>query len=194
MSGSVARCGRTPQPVRLFAWLAVAAILIFNAATREASAQAVPTATGPGPYISVGGTLDYYKLNYGEHTVGGGSIYVDLHPHKTYGVEIEAKTFRFHQENGVRQSTLLAGPRYSIGSGRILPYVKVLAGIGRFQYPYGYATGNYFVLAPGAGVDFELNRRLKIRVLQFEYQSWPQFTYGNLHAYGISSGISVRIF
>jgi hypothetical protein len=75
-----------------------------------------------------------------------------------------------------------------------MPFVKVLAGIGHFEFPYRYATGNYFVIAPGAGVDFALNRRLKVRVVQLEYQSWPQFTYGNLHSYGISSGISVRIF
>jgi opacity protein-like surface antigen len=194
MSNSSPRLRRIPQPVRLLACLTFAAALILSCCTQAATAQAVPTATGPGPYIAVGGTIAAFKLNFGQRTVGGGSIYVDLHPHKTYGIEVEAKTFRYNQENDVRQSTLLAGPRYSIGSGRALPFVKVLAGVGRFEFPYRYATGNYFVIAPGAGLDYQLNRRLKVRVLQFEYQSWPQFTYGNLHAYGLSTGISLRVF
>ncbi|MCU1323158.1 MAG: hypothetical protein JWM43_2807 [Acidobacteriaceae bacterium] len=185
---------RGPRKQGLFALAALAAAFFFDAPAQQAKAQAVPTATGPGPYISIGGTVAAFESSYGQRVVGGASIYLDLHPHKTYGVEIEAKTFRMHQEADVRQSTLLAGPRISFGSGRLTPFAKVLVGMGRFEYPYHYATGNYFVIAPGAGVDFALNRRLKVRLLQVEYQTWPQFTFGSYNAYGVSTGLSLRIF
>jgi len=49
------------------------------------------------------------------------------------------------------------------------------------------------VMAPGAGVDYSLNRRIKIR-LQAEYQIWPKFTYGSLQPYGVSTGISYTFY
>ena len=66
---------------------------------------------------------------------------------------------------------------------------------GKFHYPYNYAEGSYFVLAPGAGLDVKIGQsRYSVRVIDFEYQSWPNFTYGGLNPYGVSAGVTVRIF
>jgi len=76
---------------------------------------------------------------------------------------------------------------------RFQPYGKFLAGVGHINFPFGYATGNYLAMAPGAGLDVHLTDRWSIRAADFEYQLWPQFTYGQLKPYGVSVGLRYRI-
>lgn len=52
----------------------------------------------------------------------------------------------------------------------IPPYVKTLAGLSHFGFPYDTGRGRYFVIAPGAGVDLMLGDNLKIRLIDVEYQ------------------------
>jgi hypothetical protein len=156
--------------------------------------QALPTATGPGSYTSVGVTGSLFNVNYGQRWVGGGTLYVDANLYRKTGVEFQLQSLRFHEVSTTRQTTYLAGPRYSFRANRLVPYVKVLAGMGQFTFPYGYGHGNYFVIAPGAGLDFDLSQRLKLRLIDVEYQDWPQFSFGDLHPYGASAGISFRVF
>ena len=50
-------------------------------------------------------------------------------------------------------------------------------------------------VAPGGGLDYWMkNDRVSVRVVDFEYQIWPQFTFGTLHPYGVSAGISLHIW
>ena len=67
-------------------------------------------------------------------------------------------------------------------------------GVGFFNFPYNYAKGKYFVIAPGAGVNYNLTDNVKIRLVDVEYQNWPQFTFGNITPYGVSVGISYHFF
>jgi hypothetical protein len=39
-----------------------------------------------------------------------------------------------------------------------------------------------------------LGSNLKIRLIDVEYQQWLQFTFGTIVPYGISFGISYRVF
>ncbi|WP_353072154.1 hypothetical protein [Tunturiibacter gelidiferens] len=92
------------------------------------------------------------------------------------------------------ESTYLIGPRVQFRRGPYTPYVKTLVGLGYFNYPYESAQGRYFVIAPGAGVDLMLGQNLKIRLIDIEYQEWPQFTFGTISPYGVSFGFSYRVF
>ena len=76
---------------------------------------------------------------------------------------------------------------------RFQPYGKFLAGMGKITLPFGYAHGSFLTYAPGAGLDVALNSHVSVRAIDFEYQHWPQFTYGALSPYGISAGISFRL-
>jgi opacity protein-like surface antigen len=40
------------------------------------------------------------------------------------------------------------------------------------QYPFAIGSGNYLVLAPGAGANYRLSRRWALRG-EYEYQLWP---------------------
>jgi len=164
--------------------LVVAALaLCAGALTGAASAQDIPSAKGPGSSLVLGGTVSSFQSDYGKTYLAGASGYV------------EARTLRFNSNDGMRQTTYLAGPRLSKDFGSLRVYTKLMAGRGTFEFPYGYARGSYFVTAAGGGVDWRVKHTpLIVRVVDFEYQRWPQFTYGDLRPYGLSTGLSLRIF
>lgn len=175
---------------RMLRAILLAATLI---ASHSAHAQALPTATGPGTYVIVGGTLSSFESDYGKQAITGSSIYVDSNLYWRSGIETEARRI-VYPNFGERQSTLLAGPRWSFRAKGLVPYVKLLAGGGRFDFPYGFGHGDYFVVAPGAGLDLRVGEKVRVRLIDFEYQEWPGFSFGSLHPYGISAGISFQVW
>ena len=184
----------TPLSRRYLAGLAALLWVCLHAST--AWSQAVPTATGPGSYTSIGVAGSLFNVNYGQNYVAGGSAWLDANLYRKYGAEFQYQTLRYNEQGGMRQTTYLAGPRVSfrVRNRSFVPWADILAGRGEFDFPYGYAKGVYFVYAPGAGVDYGLTRNIKLRLVSVQYQKWPQFTFGDLHPYGISSGISLRIW
>jgi hypothetical protein len=152
--------------------------------------QALPAATAPGAYISVGATYSLFQSDYGQHRLGGAGLYVDINRWRQVGIEAEGRWLRQNKLADTTETTYLIGPRVEIRRGRFSPYVKTLVGLGYFNFPYNYAKGRYFVIAPGAGVDFNLTYNVRVRLIDVEYQEWPQFTFGNLNPYGVSFGIS----
>ena len=179
-------------------WIPAIALLfatLFGYAGR-AAAQEMPTEVRPGAFIAVGATFSDYQIDYGQNKLGGPAVYVDLHLTTHYGMEGEARWLIYNQAENVHATTWLVGPRATFDPRMLhglTPYVKLLVGDAHFNFPYNYATGEYFVLAPGAGVDLPIGHRLSIRLIDVEYQSWPQFSYGTLHPYGASVGLSYRI-
>lgn len=173
--------------------LSLFSVALVLASTGAAFAQALPTATGPGSSVRVGGGVSDYRVNYGQLWLGGGQLWVDVNPHWRLGVEAEARWPRSRNDpHGPQERTYLAGPRLSLSPGRVEPYVKALAGRGTFIFPFHYATGSYVVLAAGGGVDIHRGR-WQVRAVDCEYQVWPQFTYGRLGQYGISAGVSYTL-
>lgn len=159
-----------------------------------ARAQADPTASGPGSNITVGGGLSAYQAVYGNRDTAGGFLYADANPHWRVGLEGEARFLRYHTFEDVTETTYLGGVRVLIlHPRRLQPYAKFLAGVGEITLPFAYAHGSFLTYAPGAGLDVALNKYVTVRAVDFEYQHWPQFTYGALSPYGVSAGISVRL-
>lgn len=170
-------------------WLGFLLVLLAAAC----HAQARYAGTGPGSLVTVGTTLTGSHFDYGHRDLAGITAFVDLNPSWRYGIEGEYTSMRFRNVADAHPATYLVGPRLSLRPHRLDPYVKVLVGLGRFSFPYGYATGNYFVVAPGAGVDWRATERVRLRLADFEYQEWPQFTYGAIHPYSVSVGFSVSL-
>lgn len=170
--------------------LLVFSLLILLSGLRVAVGQALPTATAPGAYVSVGGTYSIFQSAYGQRVLGGAGIYVDINPWRQVGIEGEARWLRQNKLANTTETTYLIGPRIEIQRHRFSPYIKTLVGLGYFNFPYNYAKGKYFVIAPGAGVNYNLTYNVKIRLIDVEYQEWPQFTFGNINPYGVSVGIS----
>lgn len=185
MIGSMPGCHAIVSVILLAAFLALA---------HQASAQVIPSADAGGFTLSAGATGSGYTLQYGERKMLGVAGFVDLDTRRHIGIEGEARWLVFHQTADVHATTYAIGPRYHMNKGRFQPYAKALVGIGQFNFPYNYATGNYLVVTPGVGVDYRLTHRIQLRLADFEYQYWPQFTYGAMTSVGVSTGIRVRIF
>ncbi len=170
----------------LAAWL--------DAGSVVARAQDIPTAVGPGSYVAIGGELSAFQADYGQRLIYGGALFAEINPTWRYGFEAEARYLRFNTFESVTETDYLVGPRVMLRPGPIRPYVKFLVGAGKITLPVGYAQGTFLAYAPGGGVDYIANDRVTLRVIDFEYQLWPQFSsYGSLHPYGISMGISFRL-
>ena len=179
---------------RSLAALALLSCAVFSGLQR-AGAQAVYTATGPGTYISIGVTASAFQQDYGQRLIGGGTLFANANITRRIGLEAEVRDLAAHTSEDVKQQTYLAGPRFAVLARTWRPYVKLLAGRGDFAFPFHDAHGSYFVVAPGGGVDLRIpNSRFTIRAVDVEYQIWPDFTFGELHPYGVSTGISFQIF
>lgn len=169
--------------------------LLALASCGQAHTQALATATGPGTYVAIGGGVSGFQTDYGHNRMGGALAYADLNPHWRVGLEGEARYLRWHSQEQVTESNYLGGLRVMLlpEPGRWQPYVKFLAGAGRITLPYGYAHGTFLAYAPGVGLDVALTDRLSVRAIDLEYQRWPQFSYGGLSPYGISTGLTLRL-
>ena len=175
--------------------LSLLLLAIGIAMARPACAQVQASAERGGVTLAAGGTFSYNYVGYGQRNLLGASAFADVGNRSFIGLEAEGRWLRFNEVADVHADTYLIGPRFTFKTmGRFHPYAKVLVGYGQFTFPYNYAYGTYLVVAPGAGCDFRLNSRMSIRLVDLEYQDWPQFTYGALPAYGVSSGIRFRIF
>ncbi len=170
--------------------LLVAAVLLL--ANQNGVAQSRESATAGHSFIWVGGAVSGYYIQYGQAKNLGVSGYVDADTIRRFGIEAEGRWLDFHEKNNVHAETYLAGPRYHFDLGRIQPYAKGMAGIGKFNFPFNYAQGTYLVIAPGGGLDYRLSPRWSARA-DFEYQYWPQFTFGPMSSGGISLGVRYLI-
>jgi len=186
-----ARNGKPFFEVRLAALLVLA---ILCAAPRLAPAQVQAAGDRGGLIVSVGGMGSAYSIQYGQRKMAGITAFVDADTKRRFGIEAEGRWLEFHQTANVHAETFSIGARYHFDVGRFAPYAKGLVGFGDFNFPYNYAYGRYLVVTAGGGVDFRLTRRLTLRAVDFEYQDWPNFTFGNMNSLGVNAGLRVRIF
>ena len=175
--------------------ISILTLALLLAGGRSLHAQALPTASGLGSQLSVGGEGSYYQMDYGKRYVGGFAAYAEVDPTWRYGAEAEVRFSRLGAEESVTETTFMAGPRVTLSrhQGRIRPYAKFLVGVGKINFPFNYATGSYLAYAPGGGLDYVINERWTVRAVDVEYQNWPKFTYGALNPCGISVGVAFRL-
>jgi hypothetical protein len=192
-SGIVAR-EKLGMPLVRHAVLMAFLLTALLGTARTASAQVVFAGDKGGLNINVGATASGYEVKYGEQKLLGVAGLVDFDTTRRFGIEGEGRVLMFNNLYQVQARTYLGGARYHFDMGRFQVYGKGLVGVGQFTFPYNYAHGNYLVIAPGAGVDYRLTRRISARLADFEYQIWPQFTYGSMSSYGVSVGVRYRVF
>jgi len=189
------RCWQKAGPgMKAVAFLALMASIISLAMPGKARAQVVAPGYQQGAKLSAGGTGFGEYLQYGQRDMVGYSAFVDGDTKRQIGIEAEGRWLEYFQTANVHVETYSIGGRYHFDFGRFQPYGKGLVGFGNFNFPYNYATGRYLVVTAGAGADFHWTHRIYLRVADFEYQDWPQFTYGNLNTLSVSAGLKVKIF
>jgi hypothetical protein len=159
-----------------------------------AQAQAVPAGDMGGLAIWAGASGSGYYVQYGERKMIGVTAFVDADTRRRLGIEAEGQWVEFRQSADVHIETYSIGARYHFNVGRFQPYVKGLAGFGDFNFPYNLATGRFLVATAGGGIDYKLSRKIEIRAVDWEYQNWPNFTFGNMSTLSVSIGLRMRVF
>jgi hypothetical protein len=185
------RSGRPIAQIRLAVLLVLA---ILSAGPRIAQAQVQAPGDEGGLIVSAGAMGSGYYLQYGQRKIAGITAFVDADTKRRFGIEAEGRWLEFHQTANVHVETYSIGGRYHFDVGRFAPYAKGLVGSGDFNFPYNYAYGRYLVVTGGGGLDFHWTRRITVRAVDFEYQDWPNFTFGNMNSFGLNAGFRVRIF
>jgi opacity protein-like surface antigen len=156
----------------------------------HAGAQVSVDAIGDGKHLYAGVEGSDFKPDY--NPIGGRSRYL--------GAEGEIRLLDLNKPSGQTQKNFFAGPivdayRYH----RFTGYGKLMLGIDSINYPSGIGYGTYFAFAPGGGVEYRLNSRLKLRG-EYEYQfvrsapGFPNQPSNGLTPSGYSGGISYRIY
>jgi opacity protein-like surface antigen len=176
-----------------FRLLLTAPLLALGLGGQPARSQALPTAVGPGTYLSLGGGISGFPSDYSERMIGGGVVFMDLQPTFRYGFEAESRSLRYRTDEGVSESNYLAGIHIGLRPQRVRPYAKFLVGATRIKAPFGYGQGTFFTFVPGGGVDYVLSDRWTARVVDLEYQILPQFIGSDVRNLGVSVGLSYRI-
>jgi opacity protein-like surface antigen len=173
--------------------LVAATLLVLGLNHRTLQAQALPTAIGPGTYMSLGGGISAAPSDYDGRTIAGAAIFMDVQPTFRYGFEAETRFLRYRTDEGVGQTNYLAGIHIGIRPQRLRPYVKFLVGATRITAPFGYGQGTFFTFVPGVGADYALSDRWTVRAVDLEYQIVPQFITSNVRNLGVSIGLSYRL-
>lgn len=184
---------RKEKLVSLAAAVALA-LAILCIGPRSSHAQVLAPGDQGGLKLSAGATGSGYYLQYGQRKMVGITGFVDADTKRRLGIEAEGRWVEYLQTANVHVETYSIGGRYHFDVGRFQPYAKGLVGFGDFNFPYNYAYGHYLVVTAGGGADFHWKGRVSFRVADVEYQDWPNFTFGNMNSFSVSSGLCVRIF
>lgn len=171
------------------------AVLGFGMAFAVAArGQVVPAGDEGRLNISAGATGSGYYVQYGERKMIGLTGFVDVDARSSWGLEAEGRWLEWKQTANVHAETYSIGPRYHRNIGRLQPYVKGMIGFGNFNFPYNLAHGRYLVATGGGGLDYQISPRVHLRAVDVEYQYWPEFSFGAMTTFGVSSGLRIRIF
>jgi len=170
--------------------------ILFLCAALSLRSQVLPSAATSALSIDGGALGTVFQPDYagegiaqtGPKRLWGVGAYVDARFSRWVQVEGEGRWLRFNEYLGIDQDTYLIGPRVPIYEfRRFTPYAKALVGMGGGSF----LNGQSFVVAYGGGLDFRLSRRLTVRG-EYEYQQWRITP--TLYPYGVSAGISYKIF
>jgi hypothetical protein len=193
-------------------YVAALFFLLLVGGAAFARAQVVPSAYARGFSINAGGEVsgfqpDYTGLGVPEHAsfhglMAGIGTYVDVKITPWVQFEAEGRWMRFNKPVGIYEDNYLIGPRlpiYKLRFGPVTPYAKVLIGYGKLNFENNDGWGRYTALAYGGGLDIKAGKRLTLRMPDFEFQQWPDWTEGyrnqtTLYPYGLSVGVSYRVF
>lgn len=162
--------------------------------TTALSAQVVPSAEGGATAGTfwVGGSYSRFNPDYGcpqaspfscgagMSLLAGPTLYADtnhLFLLRRMGVAGETRFLSMSgPDKGLSETSYLAGPKYRLLRFKNLDFnSKLPLGFGHISLPnHELGSGNYFVYAPGAAVDYRVARRVSARA-EYEYQLWPGF-------------------
>ena len=151
-------------------------------------AQANPTASRSGD-LQIGAGYTIAKPDYGQQNFQGLAAYADFDLRSHLGLEAEFHQVSSSSGNQSYQRSYDVGGRYFRTYGALVPYVKVMVGLGNFNYPLGQTNLAYNLFAGGIGADYRIRPSLSLRA-EYEMQRWSGFTNGGLNPQLVTLGLA----
>ena len=160
--------------------------------TTWSHAQAIPSASRAGGIqVGVGGA--FTDPDYAQKYIKGLTFYGDYDFLNNIGVEAEIHYY-IDTPTDLSENTYLIGPRYSVRRKSFSGYGKALFGTGRFGTKGGgfgtTATTGYATYAFGGGVEYKTPYKIKVRIIDVEFQKWPNFTPNSLSPISYTVGVA----
>jgi hypothetical protein len=155
-------------------------------------AQAVYTADRK-TRIQVGGGALILNSDYTAGNVIGFSAWGDYDFSKWVGVEVSAHLGEFITPGDITENSYLIGPRLTYRRRKLTAYGKVLIGRATITNQDYNLSSSYNIFAYGGGVEYKIMRKINIRAIDFELQSWPDFQPNSLSPMAITIGASYII-
>ena len=189
----------------------VASLCILFCAALSLHSQVLPSAARGALAIDTGALGSVFQPDWNGFEVAAGpkrlygvGAFADVRFSRWVQIEGEGRWLKFNKycpgilpsggpdpNSCISEETYLIGPRVPIIEFHgFTPYGKVLVGLGGGSI---LSSGHAFALAPGGGLDYRLSRRLGVRA-DFEYQRWRVNPAVTLWPYGVSQGVSYRVF
>ena len=151
--------------------------------------QAPPAEHVPGG-IQAGASYSFLHLDYSVINPSAFTAFSDYELTSHFGAEGEFRT----SFSTISESNYLIGPRAVYPYRGFNPYVKFLAGLGRFHAPGAVGqNGSFGMISYGVGVDYTVDRRITFRLIDYEYQKWLNFPPRGLQPNVVTVGVAFRI-
>ncbi|HEX4156289.1 MAG TPA: outer membrane beta-barrel protein [Acidobacteriaceae bacterium] len=178
-----------------FALAAVTAVSLPPALHAQATAAATR-----GGMAQVGVAYTTSNQDEFKQRLQGVTIYGTFDLNNNFGLEGDVHMMSILKSYySYTESSYDVGLRYVRHYRSFSPYAKGLIGFGHSQTPspneiYGGNTpGTYMLFALGGGLDYGLTNKINIRIVDFEYQRWPNFPPHGLTPAPVSFGIAYRL-
>ncbi len=163
-------------------------------------AQATPAATRGGmAQVGAGYTYSNEDEYPGKH-LQGMSIYGTFDLNNHLGIEGDVHMASvFKSYFNYKETSYDAGLRWTEHYRKFSPYAKGLVGFGHStavnsrQIVGGSTPGSYFLFGLGGGLDYSLSDKINVRVVDFEYQRWPNFPPHGLTPPLFTFGVAYRL-
>ena len=165
--------------------------ILFTFLVPLLSAQAT-SAGFKSPRFQFGGGAMYLNLDYGNKPNYGVSGWFDANVTSYLGLEVEGHFGTIVSPTDYGQNSYLVGPRFTHKDGKAQLYVKAMIGRGQFVFDEPapkYYSKNYNIYAGGGGIDLRLSHNFNLRLVDAEYQVWPDFHAHGLTPYAVSTGV-----
>jgi opacity protein-like surface antigen len=111
-----------------------------------------------------------------------------------FGVQADAED-TVDSRAGIRERSIVVGPRIQLRTHGVTFYAKAQAGAGHFSGDIYNTVSNKttkVIEQYGGGVELNPTKHLKVRLADYSYQVWPEFSPTNLTPSIVSSGFALR--
>ncbi len=166
--------------------LGIAGLLVLVPASHG---QAAPSGLYKS-HIEAGAGVLYLNNDYTDRANKGLSVWGDYDFTRLFGVEVEAHFGSIITPDDVGENSYLVGPRLLYHKRKFTGYLKVMVGRGTIiNQDFNQSSSFNILPAFGGGLEYRISHKLNVRIVDFEYQRWPDFEPDSLTPLAVSVGL-----